>query len=362
MHGYYQLSATKRDRYTTRSLTLARPSLLPTANVKLQFLMIATVWMHTLAGTAAQGADRASCLLEAIESADEWSTVREIKARCAEEADAKRADQAQPGVLEQRIRAEELIVDRPFALTAHRPNYILPVTYNRTPNADAFRLIDPEQPVDSAEAQFQISFKFPIVREFLAPNNDLFFGFTTRAWWQLYNTDVSSPFRETDYEPEIFLRHYGGPTIGPIKVAGWDVGITHQSNGRSEPLSRSWNRINAGVGLEFGNFAALARLWYRIPEDEEDDDNPDLYKYLGYGDVRFIYQHDDQVVSAMFRPGTDEGAFELTWSMPIWQQLRLAVTYFDGYGESLIDYNHRSRRLGIGIALNDYLGLPSDAQ
>ncbi len=43
------------------------------------------------------------------------------------------------------------------------------------------------------------------------------------------------------------------------------------------------------------------------------------------------------------------------WSLPLWQQLRLYLIYFDGYGESLLDYDHRSKRIGIGIGLNDYL-------
>ncbi len=57
----------------------------------------------------------------------------------------------------------------------------------------------------------------------------------------------------------------------------------------------------------------------------------------------------------MYRPGTEKSAYELTWSLPLWQQLRLYFIYFDGYGESLLDYDHRTKRIGIGIGLNDYL-------
>jgi phospholipase A1 len=90
-----------------------------------------------------------------------------------------------------------------------------------------------------------------------------------------------------------------------MRVRTLTLGFNHQSNGRSEPLSRSWNRIVGNVGLERGNFTLLLNTWYRIPEDEEDDDNPDIEDY-------------------------------------------------PGYGESLVDYNHSSNRIGIGFILRDW--------
>lgn len=69
--------------------------------------------------------------------------------------------------------------------------------------------------------------------------NDLLLGYTTRSWWQVYNDDenVSSAFRETNYEPEVFLRHYGGPEFLGGRIAGFDIGLNHQSNGRGEAQS-----------------------------------------------------------------------------------------------------------------------------
>ena len=343
-------------------------------NHTIRYLLLSSIVVGTALLLPKQTlADQDQCLLNALASADPSATVADIRSSCEQPQTPKALtpkEQVTPGsstdvggpqigVVQRRISAEDEIAQQPFVLTAHRPNYVLPYTYNSKPNQENFSIANPGQAIDEQEAQFQISFKFPLALQWPGENNDLYFGFTTRAWWQLYNSNLSSPFRETTYEPELFLRHKGGPQIGPIKVAGWDFGFAHQSNGRSEPLSRSWNRINANLALETGNFAFALRTWYRIPEDDEDDDNPSLHRYLGYGDIRLLYGHNDRVFTAMYRPGTDKSAFELTWSLPLWQQLRLYLIYFNGYGESLLDYNHRVQRIGIGFGLNDYVDTPA---
>ena len=206
--------------------------------------------------------------------------------------------------------------------------------------------------------KFQVSAKFPVWRNMLGSDTDMYFGYTQTSWWQLFADEgiTSAPFRETNYEPELFVRHFSDIAV-PLdgRLSALDLSLVHQSNGRSEILSRSWNRIMGRAALDYGNLALMGRLWYRLPEDEDDDDNPNEYRYLGYGDIRAVWAPNKNTISAMWRPGTEESGLELTWSYPISHALRVYAQWWYGYGESLIDYDQKVNRFGIGIAVNDFL-------
>ncbi len=302
------------------------------------------------------------CIVNTVQSASESMTVGEVREQCRAQSEFIADTQGVPdddgrrsSAIQRRFVSEFDTMDRPYTLTAHRPNYVLPYTYNSRPNSAPFDFLDSGDVVKREEAKFQVSFKFPVTHDLLVPDSTLFFAYTNQSWWQLYNADFSSAFRESDHEPELFIRHFGGPSFGKFRVAGWDLGLAHQSNGRPTQLSRSWNRFFANVALDAGDLAVSAKAWYRLPEDADTDDNPDIYQYLGYGEIRALYTPNRNTFGVMLRQGTEKGAMELTWSYPLSSFLRLYASYFNGYGESLLDYDHRVERIGIGVALNDYL-------
>ncbi|MBT5890992.1 MAG: phospholipase A [Chromatiales bacterium] len=300
-----------------------------------------------------------ACLIDALRTAEPETTVEAIRAQCTEQvsptqASATAATDKQLTPMQNRIADEHENYDHPFAITAFKPNYLI-ATYSKDPNPSTLNSGGGNNLLDNEEAQFQISIKAPVWRNMFGSNNDIMAAYTSVSWWQIRNDRISSAFRETNYEPELYFSHRGGPSLFGGTVAAFNIGINHQSNGRSQLLSRSWDRIMGRLYLDFNSVAVELRAWYRLPEDDEEDNNPNMYRYYGAGDIRVAYAPNKNTFTAMFRPGTQKNGLELTWSYPMTKSLRVYAQYWNGYGESLLDYDARIQRIGIGVSLNDYI-------
>jgi phospholipase A1/A2 len=243
----------------------------------------------------------------------------------------------------------------------YHPNYGLFGRYttdvNTAPYEPLFDAFDEEGDFDSVEAKFQLSFK---ARLWADEDRDfgVWFAYTQQNQWQVYNTDMSSPFRETNYMPEFFVNFRPGIELGDWQLNQLNVGYNHQSNGRADPISRSWDRLFVEAGIERGDFAVLAKAWTRIELGSGEDDNPDITDYLGYGELTGIWKPGGHSFTAMLRgnPATGKGAGQLTWmSPPLWGPMKAYVQVFSGYGESMIDYDWNQTTFGVGVAMNDRL-------
>ncbi|SFH39291.1 phospholipase A [Modicisalibacter xianhensis] len=271
------------------------------------------------------------------------------------------AAQAAVDQAETRRELEQNSENNPLAITVYRRNYLLPWTYNTHPNQSDFDGISDDGDADKAELKFQISLKVKVFDDLIGNNGDLYFAYTQRSWWQAYNSEASSPFRETNYEPEAFISFDNRFTF-----LGWTntqnrIGYAHQSNGQSEPLSRSWNRLYADFLFQRGDWAVSIAPHWRIPESDKEDDNPDLQDYIGYGDITVVRAFGDHEVSLMVRGNPEEHNYgaQLDYTFPLIGKVRGHVQYYDGYGESLIDHDQDVQRLGIGFSLNTFLaGVP----
>ena len=124
-----------------------------------------------------------------------------------------------------------------------------------------------------------------------ALRDSLWFGYTQQSYWQLFNGSISRPFRATDHEPEfIYVFPHALPLPGGWSYRMTGVGLVHQSNGQSLPLSRSWNRayIMAAADKIAANgdrFTLQARVWERIDENAKKDDNPDISNLVGRAEL-----------------------------------------------------------------------------
>lgn len=230
-----------------------------------------------------------------------------------------------------------------YKLTGYKTNYLLPYAYD-------FVRKDGRK---EYEAKFRLSFKRPITHEFLGFDASFYLAYSQLSLWQVWDREDSSPFRETNYNPEFFV--HIPYTKGDI-FRWWRVGYEHESNGQNLPLSRSWDRIYGAVACQYGDFRAIYKFWSRISEsgkiDDDDpagDDNPDIHKYYGFSELKINYTKGEHEVALMARKGVYHGAFEVSYNKKIAGNLYAYLQYFNGFGESLIDYNRRVEKLGFGV-------------
>lgn len=268
---------------------------------------------------------------------------------------------AQETVLDEREAAEQLLKDVPFALYQHNPNYILPFSYATNPNPDGQTDLN-NRNISNSEAKFQISVKVPIY-SFGDTATGFYFGFTTKSFWQVYTSEASKPFRETNYEPELMYRWQTDYRLLGIKFNAFQVSLNHESNGQSGLNSRSWNRVLFSTVFSSPKNAYYIETWWRIPEDTKvdindptGDDNPDIHDFVGRMEVGNVWQiAPNHKLLTRWRNNLDydnnRGSITLNYTYSFTERYDLLIQYFNGYGESLIEYNRHQSRVGIGIQL-----------
>jgi phospholipase A1/A2 len=245
-----------------------------------------------------------------------------------------------------------------YSLGMYHSNYLLLGRYSDNPNDAPYQVLHANSHVnlDKVESKFQLSLKGR-----LWTTDDRRWGlwgtYTQNNNWQVYNQDESRPFRETNYMPELIVSYR--PDIALGAGFNWKLlngGFAHQSNGRTNSISRSWNRLWAEVGIEKDNFVIYAKAWYRLPEETDIDENPAIIDYYGHGQLHAVYRWKGHSFTALARgnASTGKGSLQASWySPPIFGPLRAYIQGFTGYGETMIDYNWRQNTIGAGVALND---------
>ena len=237
-----------------------------------------------------------------------------------------------------------------FDVKPYKMNYLMPITYDNVSHDDRKNI----------ETKFQISFKKSLAKNIFGLNDELFLGYTQTSWWQ--TSEKSSPFRETNYAPEFFMLFPYTHSKSTLKA--YKLGILHQSNGQGKELSRSWNRIYLTGIFQTKGIFIVPRVWYRFHErakrdinDTKGDDNPGILDYLGYGDLKISYPYKKNLFTLLLRNNlnlnNNRGAIEFGWTFPLpWVSDMFGyLQIFSGYGESLIDYNKRNDKIGLGFSL-----------
>ncbi|PIQ43590.1 MAG: phospholipase [Gammaproteobacteria bacterium CG11_big_fil_rev_8_21_14_0_20_46_22] len=259
-----------------------------------------------------------------------------------------------PSELQKHIKEQKKASETPLGISFFEPSYILPVYYTANPDQAVYTGHTPDgQKLKNLEFKGQLSFMVPVWRDmFGKPDLSLNVSYTQLSYWQFYAK--SQYFRETDYEPAVFLSYNFHKN--------WLLytGIVHQSNGRGGDMERSWNRAYLNFMFSRGRWMFSVKPWVLIfKADSSDLHNPDIRRYLGNGRLLIAYKRGRNELSFMSRnnlqSGFKRGAIELTYSFHVLPHFYIYTQYFNGYGQSLIEYNHRTQAYGIGIALNDWL-------
>lgn len=309
------------------------------------------------------------CIQQQFAASTDHKTVGDIRRLCTQRQLANHdvdesetlESKVESSALTKRLALEQSQSQNPFTLLPHKPNYIILSNNLASPNAAPFEQAFPDKTVDLQpwETKFQISLKVPIVRGLFDGKADLFAAYTNRSFWQQFNKAGSSPFRDSNHEPELWLSFKNDYSLLGFQNSVIRTGIVHQSNGQSGSLSRSWNRVYADFIFEKGDWYFSLKPWWRIPESRQDDDNRDIDDYMGNVEFGALYKKGSHTFDLLTRNnlrfGDNHGAIQLGWSFPITSNVRGYLQWFNGYGESLIDYDAHSNSIGFGIQLSDWL-------
>ncbi|MDO4880231.1 MAG: phospholipase A [Capnocytophaga sp.] len=244
-----------------------------------------------------------------------------------------------------------------FRFLEYMPMYIMPFRFTEKPieqprglNTD--RPIPEERDYQPVEVKFQISLKAKIMQDAFG-KGDVWVAFTQQAYWQMYNGKLSRPFRELNYEPELIFTYPMNLSAGNFKLRMLGLSVNHQSNGKESAHSRSWNRFILMGVASWGDVMINARVWKRFSEKEMEDDNPDIENYIGRMELGTAYSFRRNVFMLRFRNNLNfkhnRSLLEASWVYPLSRDLRMALQFSHGYGDSLIDYNYKQTVFGVGF-------------
>ncbi|WP_332879219.1 phospholipase A [Massilia sp. S19_KUP03_FR1] len=237
----------------------------------------------------------------------------------------------------------------------YRDSYLLIANFSTTTNDQPFADVQPTGLKSKRiELAYQLSFKTKLLEGIGDTPIDLWAAYTQQSFWQAYNRADSSPFRDTNYMPEMMLVVPINKSAGPATLRYASLGAVHASNGQSGALSRSWNRMYAEFGGDAGKFGATMRVWKRLDNAKSDNDNIDITDFMGHGDLRVTYNNAGNEFSAMVRRNfsTSKGAVQVGWAFPVATNLKGYIHAFGGYGQSLIDYNYSRKSIGVGVLMD----------
>jgi phospholipase A1 len=217
----------------------------------------------------------------------------------------------------------------------------------------------------------ELKFQFSVKYEFIE-NSEWYFAYTQKSFWSTQK--ASAPFRETNFTPETFWLYKADnlPWL-PVIQAGI---FRHESTGEEGIGSHGWNITYVEPAFHWGGLYIIPRIWapsvlHGFDEKKAATDNPDIFRYFGYGKLSAIYGSNSDIqlaLSLQYAPKdnstTWEGQADIAWrSMAAAFNKLLGISYIpkwnpsyfvqarNGYGEGLKTYNAKTSSVIVGVSL-----------
>ncbi len=212
--------------------------------------------------------------------------------------------------------------------------------------------------VGENDAKLQFSFKYRLVDDF-----NLYLVYGNLIFWDIYKS--SQPYRDINFNPEVFYR-IPGWSKGPFSI---DLGYWHNSNGKDQEESRSWDRLYLRFNT-YIKYKGIEFYWMTTAYKNTGTgvNNNDIRKYLGFWETaiyatRLLGNNKENLdLEFILKSGEDGRPFAFQkdkGSILIGAKFTLGIPrmnpyfyiqYFNGYGESLLDYDKRTKEIRAGIA------------
>jgi phospholipase A1/A2 len=218
-------------------------------------------------------------------------------------------------------------------ISVYRPNYLI---------------FGPEhsQVTGAITSKFQLSLQYRL-------GSNWYLSYTQRIYWDI--SQKSEPILDINIQPELsYLWKFGSDASARWNLRDVRVGLAHESNGKDNDSSRSWNRLYLEPHFSWGGLFLEPRVWAILDTDEG---NQDIANYAGYADLVFGYENvNQQRFTVTGRHGSEHGSVQLDASLPLpsgrmsqYRGPRLYAQIWTGYGEMLQYYNVYTRAVRIGI-------------
>ncbi|MDA3837653.1 MAG: phospholipase A [Candidatus Delongbacteria bacterium] len=219
---------------------------------------------------------------------------------------------------------------------------------------------------DQWQVKVNSGFKYELVK-----NTNLFFTYSIAALWEM--TENSSPFKDINHDLEFFwVTKFGLIPFLNDALVSTKLGYEHTSNGLDDESidyegstrrSRSVHNLNIQPTFRFGSkyiFVVSPKFWINTVQR----DNPDIGDYYGNFDLhsKIIFPN-RFTLSSKYRANLKSGngrtetrltipmTWPASWIFGYEPNTYWFFEYFEGYGETLLDYNVYTRSIRAGISL-----------